>query len=204
MSGKREWQIGDWVELRSVRYLVFNVIEDGTAWAIPKIGGFNEIMFCREDDEVKLIDGCDSWTWQPPKLIGPPPGYRLLRDDERIKEGDKVLQRGIWEMLQRGIWEKSIAHSYTVKSQLSKLSLAYARKIEPTYRPFQSASEFKPHRDRWITWKVDGEPHPHLQRIGAFNDSVVWPACASTGTGFANAFEKWTFEDGSPFGMRIV
>ena len=201
MSGKREWQIGDWVELRSVRYLVFNVIEDGTAWAIPKIGGFNEIMFCREDDEVKLIDGCDSWTWQPPKLIGPPPGYRLLRDDERIKEGDKVLQRGIWEMLQRGIWEKSIAHSYTVKSQLSKLSLAYARKIEPTYRPFQSASEFKPHAEKWLR-------HCKTKTIGRVGNYSDYGICTLDDGSwklhtYEQCFKVLTFEDGSPFGMQI-
>lgn len=71
-------------------------------------------------------------------------------------------------------------------------------KPEPQYRPFANAAELEPHRERWITYK---HTDPLRQRIGAFNDKTVWPACAAYGSTYEQAFQRWQFEDGTPFGI---
>ena len=66
--------------------------------------------------------------------------------------------------------------------------------VEPKYRPFANAAEFDPYRDRWI---IDG-----TSRL-----KVVWYSDASLCTSkiwyWKEAFERFTFEDGSPFGVEV-
>jgi hypothetical protein len=69
------------------------------------------------------------------------------------------------------------------------------RKIEKPakYRPFESAEEFKPHRDRW--WQVKGNatvyPPGHYRDAG-YNGST-----------WQQAFDELIFDDGTPFGAKI-
>lgn len=73
---------------------------------------------------------------------------------------------------------------------------AYARKIEPKYRPFANAEEFMPHRDRWI---VDRD-------FEAFRVLEICPLNSTIGTrhgrvSFRDALSQFKFEDGTPFGV---
>ena len=67
---------------------------------------------------------------------------------------------------------------------------------EPTYRPFANAEEFKPYRDKWCIdnlkgrFKVDWHSDTHIYEYG--NSFITWE----------EAFEKYKFEDGTPFGVK--
>ncbi len=184
-----EWKIGDWAEYKGVRYLCYNVTSDGYGVYLVTESAYGKDGHCSlasNDSDLKHLPDCTGWDWKPPKPISPPPGYRLLSDGERIEPSDLFLFGADWETgAQVGVFTYH-------------LHVPHARKIEPKYRPFANAAEFAPHRDKWFKWKNQDR---HVMRFGLYSDFVVVPACASVGSSFAEAFEKWTFEDGSPFGV---
>lgn len=143
-------------------------------------------------DDVKLLPDCTGFDWQPPKPIEPPECFRLLKAGETTCENDLSFSCDQWMPIHRNF----IGEEYC-----SKRFVPMARKIEPQYRPFASAAELKPFRDRWVKWKDPIEFH--IMKIGAFDDRVVWPACASVGRNYQEAFCQWQFEDGTPFGVKI-
>ena len=67
---------------------------------------------------------------------------------------------------------------------------------EPTYRPFANAEEFKPYREKWCLdnlkgrFKIDWHSDTHIYEYG--NSFITWE----------EAFEKYKFEDGTPFGVK--
>ena len=76
------------------------------------------------------------------------------------------------------------------------------RKIEQPakYRPFASADEFRPHRDRWTMHP--NEPDKRF-RPGDYNNDGVWGHDRRF-YGYQNLFEGGAlFDDGTPFGVRI-
>ena len=136
-----------------------------------------------------------------PKPIDPPKGYRLMKDEETIRHGDMFWQGGAWN--QTGISVSEIPVSVALAKYARYRITAYARKIdtsdyiEPRYRPFANAAEFKPHRDKWIIqYREDC-----LMRIGCFDEETVWLATSEFGKSFVEAFQAWKFEDGTPFGV---
>lgn len=84
------------------------------------------------------------------------------------------------------------------------------RKIEKPkrYRPFASAAEFEPHRDRWIR-RSDKNDTPETMpagcfRVTAYNDHHCW-----TGDGSSMSYEDLfddgkCFDDGTPFGVEVT
>jgi hypothetical protein len=82
------------------------------------------------------------------------------------------------------------------------------RKIEKpaTYRPFESAEEFKPHRDRWLTRKDKSDP-THLDgacRVVAYCDNHLWWADGRNSTYKDELNHGRCFDDdGTPFGVKI-
>jgi hypothetical protein len=71
------------------------------------------------------------------------------------------------------------------------------RKVErpKQYRPFASAEEFKPHRDKWWTRRSDSHTTTHPP--AAYNDA------SHGGLPWDEAFKVRTFEDGSFFGVEV-
>ena len=70
------------------------------------------------------------------------------------------------------------------------------RKIEKPkqYRPFASAAEFEPFRDRW--WKNNG--NDRINPPSYYNDSY------HGGLHFDMCFVNRTFDDGTPFGIEAT
>lgn len=84
---------------------------------------------------------------------------------------------------------------------ISDISIGWAvvlRKIEKSkqFRPFESAEEFRAHRDRW--WRYKKEPSSMFRPPCDFGDDYYncgsWDWC----------FENCVFDDGSPFGVEVV
>jgi hypothetical protein len=71
------------------------------------------------------------------------------------------------------------------------------RKIEKParYRPFESAEEFKPNRDRW--WYRDDKDVRRHFPPASYSDG------AHGGASWQHRFDTCFFDDGTPFGVRI-
>lgn len=65
--------------------------------------------------------------------------------------------------------------------------------IEPQWRPFANAEEFKPFRERWYRPKSCGDIRKPYRITDNAVDSYVWSA----------ALDEFEFEDGTPFGMKV-
>jgi hypothetical protein len=70
------------------------------------------------------------------------------------------------------------------------------RKIEQPakYRPFANEEEFKPHRDRWWSWRDDrSNTFPPAAFGKSGHHSHSWEA----------SFARKVFDDGTPFGVKV-
>ena len=98
-----------------------------------------------------------------------------------------------------------IQHTSSFRTQCKQLII---RKIEKAkrYRPFASAEEFEPHRDRWITRKgiMDEEAMPGAVRVTAYADERVW--FGQTESTFHEVFVRGVCftDDGTPFGVEVT
>jgi hypothetical protein len=64
---------------------------------------------------------------------------------------------------------------------------------KPKYRPFVSAAEFAPYRDRWI--RTPGQET--VKKVGSYNDKGV------DGMSWELLLRNRTFDDGSPCGVEV-
>lgn len=126
-----------------------------------------------------------------PKHPPVPEGWRLV-DPE--KDGPKRGSDKYWSDA-AGQWREVYYKSDKVFNDGFCDNIAYIRRIEPTYRPFASAEEFKPHRDRW--WKYKYDSRETVRQPFAYSDlghgNETW----------AQSFNRKVFDDGSPFGVEV-
>lgn len=70
---------------------------------------------------------------------------------------------------------------------------------KPVYRPFASAAEFAPHRNRWVVPKACSVPKGLAFLCSIYSDNGVY---TESGTiGWAGMLRDFKFEDGTPFGV---
>ena len=120
------------------------------------------------------------------KIEGLPEGYDIVRIG-RPKKGELFMG----------------ASGMVAKSTGGEDAFCYLvlRKIErpKQYRPFASAAEFKPHRDKW--WRYKENQGRTLQRNirppSMYNDD-----CYNERT-WQQRFVECEFEDGTPFGVEV-
>jgi hypothetical protein len=126
----------------------------------------------------------------PPAPIEPPPGYRLLSGDEVIADGDFYLSKN-------GCWFDSTSIGALVKSQIEPNNArAYARKLPPKYRPFKDASEFEPHRAKYV------KSGNIVSLVLGYDNRCIVTVHQRSNVSFDAAFNLYTFENGEPFGVR--
>ena len=168
------------------------VVEEshGATETFTEDGFFLSVRSEHHRDLVEHLPGCDGFDWEPPKPIDPPEGWRLLTIGETIKLGDMYLRANEWVAFEK-------ADSTTVVNDdfNPEVHRPVARKIEPKYRPFKNAEEFKPHRDKWWKYKDAG--------------FVFWPPACYSDEGYSDTdwdycFENQVFEDGTPFGVEVT
>ena len=108
-----------------------------------------------------------------------------------------------WELvairkIKRGDWTIDICGEAWLFESVETLTMwPVIRKIEEPakYRPFASAEEFKPHRDRW--WYRDGDAGRMWFPPQYYADNL------HGGVTFQYRFETSFFDDGTPFGVRL-
>jgi hypothetical protein len=118
------------------------------------------------------------------KIEGVPEGYELVR----IGRPEK-----------RELFIDSTGQVGTSNGLEVSYCFVIVRKIEKPkqYRPFASAEEFKPHRDRWtrrIAYNPQGNDiYPPKRYSDLGYDGFKWQWC----------FENFSFDDGTPFGVEV-
>jgi len=120
------------------------------------------------------------------KIPGVPEGWELVHAMRRATKGEWYIDNDGTPHLQH--MSKSVFPHPII------------RKIEKParYRPFATAEEFKPHRDRWIRRKDNG----HEMRTTSFCDSVHFTG--NDGEAWETMLADYIFDDdGTPFGVRI-
>lgn len=82
----------------------------------------------------------------------------------------------------------------------------YRIKPEPTYRPFKDGAEcWETVQKEGFDWvKIKGDPTNLSVGIAVVNECEMFlsGAYSKKGIGYKEAFEKLTFVDGTPFGMK--
>lgn len=196
----RKWEFGDWAMTHIGNNLRFvSVDSDGDFMFVEKSGDISAF----NAEFLVYLPECTGFDWTPPspvKQIEPPTGYRLLGRDEVVADGDLFIKRAPagndydWRTA-------SVDHLGTTVGYLVDIYhiACFARKIEPRYRPFANAAEFAPHRDRWVRLKSDTSMQ---MRVVCYNDRVVWiESDRVTGNRYGYVFDRFVFEDGTPFGV---
>ena len=113
---------------------------------------------------------------------GVPEGWKLVA----IRKA-RYMENYIWTSGYPSLWQDSEESDFVVP---------IIRKIEQPakYRPFANAEEFKPHRDRWWTWKDDrANTFPPAAFGKSGHHSHSWE----------NSFDRKVFDDGTPFGVKL-
>lgn len=191
-----KWKIGDWVEWAGDRHLVVNVYETAGSRRV-------DLLYRRNDNvmEVKFrlpvgaqfvhLPDCTGWDWQPPKPIEPPEGYRLIREGGFVAKGDLLLAND-------GNWYECLSAGTAIPGDSET---AYARKIEPQYRPFANAAEYEPFFDKVIARSEMGVIKPGGWRPIGYSDIGIYPDVSVME--YADAFKLLKFNDGTPFGVLV-
>jgi hypothetical protein len=129
------------------------------------------------------------------QIPGVPEGWELVRIG--------VPNDGDWRISMEGEAEVSHANCITVWPII--------RKIEKPakYRPFASAEEFKPHRDRWVRvigdcddCEFDPDDIGDVCKVQLYNDTAIifYHNCVC----YYSGLQCLVFDDdGTPFGVRI-
>jgi hypothetical protein len=130
---------------------------------------------------------------------------------EGVPEGWEVVRHGLPKM---GEWYVRTDGGSIREAMVdfARDHVLIVRKIEKPkrYRPFASAEEFRPHKDRWIV--INGKHCPEMflsdddlgdsYRIAGFNENSV---CVYVGwCTYEAAFGCMMFDDGSPFGIEVT
>ena len=137
------------------------------------------------EEQITPLPDCTGWDWDPaPKHPPVPEGWRVIDKEKDLPKqaSDKFVFGNGWK---------------TVADANGGFDMAryYIRRIEPTYRPFASAEEFRPHRDRW--WKYKDDSRETVRQPFAYSDlghgNETW----------AQSLGRKVFDDGSPFGVEV-
>jgi len=187
----QNWQFGQWGRVRPTHIITGMLVR---YVGIDNPTGDYGLFVSKQETHKRLLKhvehlpDCTGWDWKP---IEPPPGYRLMNDDEIVESGDMSLSKN-------GCWFASVSLGMSVRALIAeKAAIAYARKLPPKYRPFRDDAEFGSHRDRWLRPKGNARLR---YKVCEYDDTYIWTR-SGFGETFADAFKLREFADGTPFGV---
>jgi hypothetical protein len=163
---------------------------DGTYSSSPYLEGIEDL----EDwNIVEHLPDCTGFDWVPKPKLQLREGAWYRRKDGKIVgpcEPSTSREDRFWTVA---------GYFYTHDGTNTHPSLTLEEEVsdptpKPVYRPFANAAEFAPHRDRWLL-------------SGSERLKVIWYSdvslCSTKFWCWKEAFHKFTFEDGTPFGVKV-
>jgi hypothetical protein len=124
----------------------------------------------------------------PNRIPDPPEGWRWA---DKSKPLDKRAK--FWHQYEKRYVQQSLGSFSTAEHIIYIVPIDPPKPPEPQYRPFANAAEFEPHRDRWIVNPGSGT----YRRIELYGDE------GAMGMSWEGLFRNRTFDDGSPFGVKV-
>ena len=219
MSKEIELKPGQWYRTRcgEIRYCIGEskaATLPGDKWLVEDEEGRVD-TFCwdgrwiadevEDSDLVEHLPDCDSFTWEPPK-----PKLQL-RAGAWYKRGDGRVVGPCKASQDRDDRPWSVGAVYYKDDGTNSLR-TYQHLVEevpdptpkPVYRPFASAAEFAPHRDRWICRTYSTQDHvPGHYRVSSYDDDGIWTAEGRKASYELMFTEGRKFDDGTPFGVEV-
>lgn len=172
-------KIMGWIDIRLRKPTVADGDEHGKVWQLLPSGAIGRFS-------ARETSGFVAWMPIPKftPLPDPPEGYRFVDPEvEKFCDGMKYWSdsQNQWMAAARCMW------------QVMEIFCVRITPPEPQYRPFASAEEFKPYRDRWSRRKGSDKLRPPAAYYNSGRRSFTW----------ADLLEEFEFEDGTPFGLPI-
>jgi hypothetical protein len=146
----------------------------------------------------KNISGCIAWmpvselpAFEP--IPDPPEGWRFVRPGEAIANPCQI-----WDASTGQYRPRTYPHMPPMPNYVYIVPIDPPSPPEPQYRPFASAAEFRPHRDKWVRRKEGS-----FCKVASYEDCGATMGTCATVWKYKELFAEWEFADGTPFGVRI-
>jgi hypothetical protein len=121
-------------------------------------------------------------------IPGVPDGWELVRIDSPVYGEFYLDNQG---NIQRCEYDRLLSRNHVILRKIEK---------PKQWRPFASAEEFKPHRDRWVRRVLDGL----VFRCTSYGGGALVQYGSVLPT-FSEAFVQFVFDDdGTPFGVEVT
>jgi hypothetical protein len=114
------------------------------------------------------------------RVPDPPDGWRFVQAGEEFDERAKC-----W-------WGRWLTAGNVGCYAAGKAYIVPIGLVKPKYRPFANATEFAPHRERWL------KNGSSCRRVDHYNELGV------NGMAWESLFRNRTFEDGTPCGVKVA
>jgi hypothetical protein len=202
-----EIKVGDFIEVygsgfdatQAVRLMVYGVEADGDRVHLHSVTqkGVLQVWFPKH---VTHLPDCTGWDWKPPlelkegayyenasgEVVGP-----LSKDD-----GKWVCPFHCDRSAVCNYWFYEDGSNNSPQWSLVK-EVPKPEPKEPKYRPFKSAEEFAPHKDRWLKLSLTTVQ----ERVVSYDEKSVFTSSGGWKS-FETLMKMYTFEDGSPCGVK--
>lgn len=150
-------------------------------------------------DVVQHLPDCTGFDWEPQKPVVAPEGWEIVEEGV-CKKGDRYL----FCSGQTGTINIRVGEDVQdAKDAMG--AVAIIRKIEAKYRPFANAEEFRPFRDKWVMSLGSEAISGGYERIISYDDHRVYVTLGECTVwwSYKDAMTRFTFEDGTPFGVEV-
>lgn len=130
-----------------------------------------------------------AWASMPEFVPLPelPEGFEILKDNNAEPHpAARVLRSFGWASI-------ACLGQQNRKYDLGEIYCVPIAQPAPQYRPFESAEEFEPHRDRWWKFKSNMRFNPPQSYTDLGPCGRPWPV----------AFLELEFDNGEPFGVQV-
>ena len=170
-------------------------IAGGSTYALQPDGSLYEGSQTSNYDIVEHLPDCDSFNWKPKLQLREGAYYKTVKGIVRgpCKPSTDRPDRP-WSV--SGVYYKDDGTNNLKGYEL--VEEVPDPNPKPVYRAFASAEEFAPHRDKWIKrFYGDG-----CFKVVAYDDAAVYTRDGSST--YTSYFDNgFTFEDGTPFGVKV-
>jgi hypothetical protein len=152
---------------------------------------------------IEHLPDCTGFDWVPAPKLQLREGAWYERKDGKIVGPCEPYKNPSWAPEAK--WEVC-GRWYSDGGKNPAPETNLVREVEPPppkYRPFKDAEEFKPFRDSWLMSTGTDAITGGFERVISYDDHRVYVTIGECTYwwSYKNAMERFTFDDGSPFGV---
>jgi hypothetical protein len=216
MSAEIKLEAGQWYRRRdgeivycfaknpvNVNYPYHLCCEDGAFETVDEAGDFCDDTDDDDEDIIEHLPDCTGFDWAPTPKLQLREGAWYERKDGRIKGPCK---RRVGGMATEFDWIVGEYSYNDVGVTFFNPNINLIREVEPPqpkYRAFKDAEEFRPFRDKWLVSNGSDAFSSGFERVISYDNVRVYITIGESTDWwtYKEAMDRFTFEDGSPFGV---